>query len=98
MTSKEKVNSTKGSPSGIDKNTPRLAGAAFLLQAIASAVAGLALLRPLIVTDNIIESMTNMSKHALQVRTGIVVEMITVIALVALSVFLTLAGFGKSGL
>lgn len=98
MTSKEKVNSTKGSPSGIDKNTPRLAGAAFLLQAIASAVAGLALLRPLIVSGNIIDSMTNMSKHALQVRAGIVVEMITVIALVALSVFLTLAGFGKSGL
>ncbi len=71
-----------------DKNTPRLLGAAFLLQAIASAVAGLILLRPLIVSGNIINTMTNMSNNALQVRAGIVVELITVIALVTLSVLL----------
>jgi hypothetical protein len=71
-----------------NKNTPRFLGAAFLLQAVASAVAGLILLRPLIVSGNIIESMTNMSNNAMQVRAGIVVEMITVIALVILSVLL----------
>jgi len=80
MATKEKKNS--------DKNTPRLIGAAFLLQAVASAVAGLILLRPLIVSGNIIDTMTNMSNNALQVRTGIVVEMITVIALVILSALL----------
>ncbi|MCP4935636.1 MAG: DUF4386 domain-containing protein [bacterium] len=72
----------------LDKNSPRFAGAAFLLQAVASAVAGLVLLRPLIVSGNIIDSMTNMANKALQVRAGIVVEMITVTALVVLSVLL----------
>jgi hypothetical protein len=71
-----------------DKNTPRFAGAAFLLQAVASAIAGLILLRPLIVPDDIIASMTNMANNAMQVRAGIVVEMITVTALVILSVLL----------
>ena len=80
MATKEKMDS--------DKNTPRLIGAAFLLQAIASAVAGLILLRPLIVSGNIVDTMTNMSNNALRVRAGIVVEMITVMALVILSVLL----------
>ena len=35
-----------------DKNTPRLLGAAFLLQAVASAVSGLFLLQPLIVSGS----------------------------------------------
>jgi hypothetical protein len=71
-----------------DKHAPRFAGAAFLLQAIASAIAGLILLRPLIVPDDIIASMTNMANNAMQVRAGIVVEMVTVNALVILSVLL----------
>ena len=73
-----------------DNNTPRFIGAAFLLQAVASAIAGLILLYPLIVDGSIVDSMTNMSNHVLQVRTGIVVEMITVTALVILSVLLYL--------
>ena len=80
MATKEKTSS--------DKNTPRFIGAAFLLQAVASAVAGLILLRPLIVSGNMVDSMTNMSNHVLQVRAGIMVEMLTVIALVILSVLL----------
>ena len=71
-----------------DKSTPRFAGAAFLLQAVASAVAGLILLRPLIVSDDIIASMTNMANSAMQVRAGIVVEMVTATSLVILSVLL----------
>jgi hypothetical protein len=71
-----------------DKNTPRFLGAAFLLQAVASAVAGLILLQPLIVSDNIVDTMTNFANKVLQVRTGIVVEMITVVALIILSVLL----------
>ena len=80
MTTKEKMSS--------DKNTPRFIGAAFLLQAVASAVAGLILLRPLIASGNIADTMTNMSNNALRVRASIMVEMITVIALVILSVLL----------
>ncbi len=57
-----------------DKNTPRFLGAAFLLQAVASAVAGLILLQPLIVSDNIVDTMTNFANNVLQVRTGIVFE------------------------
>jgi hypothetical protein len=72
----------------IDKNTPRFTGAAFLLQAVASAIAGLVLLRPLIVPGDITASMTNMANSAIQVRAGIVVEMITAIGLVILSALL----------
>ena len=72
----------------LDKNTPRLLGAAFLLQAIASLVSGLILLQPLIISGNIINSMTNISNNALQMRASIVVEMITAIGIVILGVLL----------
>ena len=57
----------------LDKNTPRFLGAAFLLQAVASLVSGLFLLQPLIVPGNIIDSMTNISNNAMQMRASIVV-------------------------
>jgi hypothetical protein len=66
-----------------DKNTPRLLGAAFLLQAVASIVSTL-ILTPLIVPGNIIDSMTNISNNALQMRASIVGEMIAVIGIVML--------------
>jgi len=71
-----------------DKNTPRLLGAAFLLQAVASLVSGLILLQPLIVSGNITESMTNIADNALQMRASIVVEMITAIGIVMLGALL----------
>jgi len=71
------MNSTKGSPLGIDKNTPKLLGAAFLLQAIASLVSTF-LLTPLIVPGNITASMTNIANHATQMRASIVGEMVAV--------------------
>jgi hypothetical protein len=71
-----------------DKNTPRFLGAAFLLQAVASAVSGLFLLQPLIVSGNITESMTNIANNALQMRASIVVEMITAIGIVMLGALL----------
>ena len=71
-----------------DKNTPRLLGAAFLLQAVASAVSGLFLLQPLIVSGNIVDSMTNIANHAVQMRASIVVEMITAIGIVMLGALL----------
>jgi hypothetical protein len=75
-----------------DKNTVRLLGAAFLLQAVASAVSGLILLQPLIVPGNITDSMTNIANNALQMRASIVVEMITAIGIVMLGslLFVTL--------
>jgi hypothetical protein len=72
----------------LDKNTPRLLGAAFLLQAIASAVAGLVLLGPLMVPGNIVASMTNIANNAWQMRASIVVEMITAIGIVMLGALL----------
>ncbi len=71
-----------------DKNTPRLIGAAFLLQAIASVVAGTMLPGPLNVSDNIVDTMTNLANNASRVRVGIMFETITGIALVILSVLL----------
>jgi len=70
-----------------DENTPRLLGAAFLLQAIASIISTL-LLTPLIVPGNIIDSMTNISNNVLQMRVSIVGEMIAVIGIVILGALL----------
>ena len=66
------------------RNTARLLGVAFLIQAVASAVSGLLLLEPLIVPGNIVDSMTNIANHALQMRASIVVEMITAMGIVML--------------
>ena len=66
-----------------DKNSSRLLGAAFLLQAVASLISTL-MLTPLIVPGNIIESMTNISNNALQMRVSIVGEVIAVIGIVIL--------------
>ncbi len=74
-----------------NKNIPSFIGAAFLLQAVASAVVGLVLLEPLKVPGDIVATMTNFSNHVMQVRAGIVGEMITVTALVILSVLLYMA-------
>ena len=76
-----------------NKKTPRFLGAAFLLQAIASLVSGL--ISPassLIVSDNIIETMTNIANNALQMRASIVLDMITAIGIVMLGslLFVTL--------
>ena len=79
ITSKVKKNS--------DRNSPRLLGAAFLFQAVASAVSAL-LLSSLIVTGDISASMTNISSNALQMRASIVGEIITAIGIVILSVLL----------
>ena len=70
------------------KNTVRLLGAAFLLQAIGAAVWDLILLQPLIVPGNITESMTNIANNALQMRASIVVEMITAIGIVMIGVLM----------
>lgn len=71
-----------------NNNTPRYIGAAFLLQAVASAVVGLVLIEPLKVPGNIAATMTNFANHVTQVRVGILGEMVTVTALVILSVLL----------
>ena len=72
------------------KNTPRLLGAAFLLQAVAAAVGGLILLEPIIVPGNIVDTMTNIANNTLQMRASIVLEMITAIGIVMLGVLMYL--------
>jgi len=67
-----------------NKNTPKLLGAAFLLQAIAAVISGPVLLDTLIVPGNIIETMTNIASNALQMQASIVLEMIAVIGIVFL--------------
>ncbi len=79
----------------LDKNTPRLLGAAFLLQAVASAISGL-FLAPVdllkLSVPNISDIMTNIANNALQMRVSIVGEMITTIGIVLLGslLFVTL--------
>ena len=75
-----------------DKNIPRLLGAAFLLQAVASMVSGLFLapvdlLKPS-VSDNISAIMTSIANNALLMRASIVGEMITAIGIILLAVLL----------
>jgi hypothetical protein len=70
-----------------NKNTPRFLGAAFLFQAIA-AVVWTVLLDPLIVSGDIIASMTNISDNALQMRASIVGTMFTAIGVAILGVLL----------
>jgi len=73
-----------------NKRIPRFIGAAFLLQAVASAIVGLGIIEPLKVTGDIVATMTNYANRVTQVRVAILVEMITVTALVILSVLLYL--------
>jgi len=71
-----------------DKNTPRYLGAAFLLQAIASAVAAFLLLEPLIVPGSVIESMANIANNVTQMRASILFHMITAMGIVMLGCLL----------
>jgi len=71
----------------MNKNTPRLLGAAFLLQAIASLLSTF-LQTPLIVPGNITDSMTNIANNASQMRASIVGEMVAVIGIVMLGALL----------
>lgn len=75
--------------SDFDKNMPRLLGAAFLLQAVASLVSGL-IRDSLIGTGDIADSMINISNNAWLMRVSIGVEMITAIGIVMLGVLLYL--------
>lgn len=70
------------------KNSSRFLGAAFLMQAIASAAGGLFLLQPLIVQGNTIDTMTNIANNVTQMRASIVLEMITATGIVMLGVLM----------
>lgn len=73
------------------KNTPRFIGAAFLLQAVASFTAGSMLPGVLNVSDNIVDTMDNIANNVMRLQVGILVELITVIALILLSALLFIA-------
>jgi hypothetical protein len=70
-------------------NTPRILGAAFLLQAVASGI-GVALLDSLIVPGSIVESMINIANNPLQMRASIVAQMITALGVAMLGVLMYL--------
>jgi hypothetical protein len=71
----------------LDKNIPKYLGAAFLLQAVASAV-WTYLLSSLIVAGDISASMTNIANNPLQMRTSIVFTLITAIGVAMLGALL----------
>ncbi len=84
------MKSTTRNFSETNKNTPRHIGTAFLLQAVASAIVGLGIIEPLKVPGDITTTMTNFANQVTQVRVAILIEMVTVTALVILSVLLYL--------
>jgi hypothetical protein len=75
--------------SNIDKNMPKLLGAAFLLQALGSLIGGL-IRDSIIGTGDITDSMTNISNNILLIRLSIVTEMITGFGVVLLGALLFL--------
>jgi hypothetical protein len=71
----------------LDKNIPKYLGAAFLLQAVASAV-WTYLLSSLIVAGDISASMTNIANNPLQMRASILFALITAIGVAMLGALL----------
>jgi hypothetical protein len=69
-------------------NTSRVLGAAFLLQAVSSLVSNAFLLDPLIVPGNIIGTMTNIANNVMQVRAGILGDMVTAFGIIFLGAIL----------
>jgi len=68
--------------------TSRILGAAFLLQAVSSLVSNAFLMDPLIVPGNIIGTMTNIANNAMQVRAGILGDMVTAFGIIFLGAIL----------
>jgi hypothetical protein len=69
-------------------NTSKVLGAAFLLQAVSSLVSNAFLMDPLIVPGNIIGTMTNIANNAMQVRAGILGDMVTALGIIFLGAIL----------
>jgi hypothetical protein len=70
------------------KNTSKVLGAAFLLQAVSNLVSNAFLLDPLVVPGNIIGTMTNFANNAMQVRAGIFVDLVTALGIIFLGAIL----------
>ncbi len=70
------------------KKNSRALGAAFLLQFITSLISGAFLLEPLLASDSIIETMTNIANHPTQLRLVILLDMITALGIIFLGVML----------
>lgn len=73
----------------MDKNLPRILGAAFLLQALGSLIGGL-IRNSIIGTGDITDSMSNISKNIELLRVSIMTEMITGFGVVMLGTLLYL--------
>ena len=70
------------------KNTSRVLGAAFLLQAVTSLISGLIMKLALTVPGNIIESMINIANNAWLMRVNILGEIITAAGIIFLGAIL----------
>lgn len=69
----------------------RYLGAAFLFQAISSLITGVFMLEPLVVEDDIIQTMINISENAVQVRADIIGWVLTAMGIIALGALLYLS-------
>lgn len=69
-------------------HTSRILGVAFLLQAVTSLVSGAVLLKPLLVPDNISESMTKIADNPLLLRASIFGDVITAMGIIFLGTVL----------
>jgi hypothetical protein len=68
--------------------SPRILGAAFLLQAVTSLVSGLILSQVMIVPGNIVDSMTNIANDSLLMRASMLGDLITAAGIIFLGVVL----------
>lgn len=71
-----------------DKNSSRVLGAAFLLQAVTALISGAVLLGPLTASDSIIENMINISNNVMRMQSGILLDMITALGIIFLGAIL----------
>jgi hypothetical protein len=74
----------------INNNFSKGLGAAFVLQAVSNIVSNACLIDPLVVPGNIIGTMTNFADNAMQVRAGILVDMVTSLGIIILGCLLFL--------
>lgn len=70
------------------KERSRVLGIAFLIQSIVPIIANAAVLGPLIITDDIRQTMVNLAAHSVQLRIGVFAELITALGIIFLGVVL----------
>jgi len=70
------------------KERSRVLGIAFLIQSIVPIIANVVILSPLIISDDIRQTMVNLAGHPVQLRIGVFAELITALGIIFLGVVL----------